>query len=272
MKKIKLFLIASVLFCLSSCFNKPAFRFTNFYGTPAEKIAKAIKRNDVDIIRNEVVNHHINVNYKDKKYEVSLLVLALTNNKKPAFNELLKLGADPNIKSSDCVSPLICAIRYNKNCDLYYVNELLKYDAAITPEFFKQCGVFSSDPICETITIYNEKSTIKCGLQILKKLTDKLNDPNLLFRYNNAKNYRENIIYHCLSSSKNLAALKYLIVDLKYKVPKEIYIDGTVQEYFTKGFNSLTNILKSEDFKFKSEDLNSIKNEIIDYLNTYHYD
>ena len=123
------------------------------------------------------------------------------------------------------------------------------------------------DPIQETIMHYNDENKIKCGLEIIKLLTNKLDNPDLLFMYNDPENYHENIIYNCLNSSRNLSVLKYLIVDLKYKVPEQIFIDGTVLLNF-KGYKSLEEILNNRSFtiseynKYKEK----AKNEILDYL------
>ena len=72
---------------------------------------------------------------------------------------------------------------------------------------------------------------------------------------------------YSLSTIRNLSALKYLIVDLKYKVPKEIFIDGTVilNSY---GYKSLKEILENDEFVFKdSEYTEKAKKEILAYLN-----
>lgn len=265
MKKNSLLVLYAFIF-ISCEHSNPAFRFSNFYDTPAENIAKAIKRNDVEAISNEVLNKRVSVDFEDNKYEVSLLELALTNNKKEAFEELLKLGANPNIDNSSCVSPLVSAIRYNHNCDLYFVERLLDNNANIMPRLSNMCTQ-AYDPIQETIMHYNDENKIKCGLEIIKLLTNKLDNPDLLFMYNDPENYHENIIYNCLNSSRNLSVLKYLIVDLKYKVPEQIFIDGTVLLNF-KGYKSLEEILNNRSFtiseynKYKEK----AKNEILDYL------
>jgi ankyrin repeat protein len=210
-----------------SCeYQNPAFRFSNFYESPAENIAKAIDKNDTEGIRTEILEKKVNINFKDEKYEMSLLSLAIVNNKRKSFDELLKLGANPNIENTYCGNPLNSAITYNKNCDLYYIKRLLNYGADITPRLFEKCNFFSHDPIIETIHNYSDEEKVECGLSILKVLTSKLDNPDLLFMYNNAKNYQANIVYNCLSTQKNISALKYLIVDLKYKFPKKIFIDG----------------------------------------------
>lgn len=263
--------IKSILFCIlifTACnFEKPAFRFSNFYDTPAENIARAIKENDAEEIREEILKNKVNINFEDGKYEVSLLALSIANDRKDAFIELLKLGANPNITNSYCVSPLITAIRYNKNCDLFFVKGLLNYNAQINPKFFEKCNNFTHDPISETILHYNDENRIECGLEILKLLTDKLNNPDLLNQHNNPEDFHENIIYNSINTNKNLSALKYLIVDLKFNVPDRIFIDGTVLLNYN-GYKSLEEILKSREFSFNEDNLfrEKAKDEILNYL------
>lgn len=261
-------LIIFCFFVLSSCENSnPAFRFSNFIGTEAETISKAIEDEDIKTIRNEVKHKKVNVNFEDKKYEVSLLELAVTNFKKEAFEELLKLGADPNIKNHSCESVLISAISYNDNCDLYFAERLIDNGAKINPKLFKKCTGFPNDPICETIMVYNDNDTYECGFKIIKLLTSKLNDSKILFMYNNSEDYQGNIVFNCLSSNRNIVMLKYLIVYLKYEVPKEIYIDGTVLYGFEgSSYKNLIHILDSKEFVFEDLEREKAKNEIRNYL------
>lgn len=266
--KRQLYFLLLTFFIFSSCENgASAFRFSNFYDTPAEAIAKAIRDNDVKKIKEELKSKKININFKDKEYEVSLLALALVNNKKDAFNKLLELGANPNVENSYCVGPLNTAIRYNSNCDVYFIKTLLEYGSKITPEFFSKCNsYFALDPIAETILYYNKEDKVNCGFKILKLLTSKLNDPGFLLSYNDSVNYRQNIIYNCLSTNRNMSALKYFIVDLKSKVPEKIFIDGTVL-FNSHGYMSLKEILQDKTFVFEhSEYREKAKQEILAYL------
>lgn len=266
MRNFKNYFIFFIL--IVSCeYEKPAYKFSNYYGTVAENMAKAIEDENIEIIKDEIIKEKVSIDFKDKKYEVSLLTLAIVNHKKKAFEELLELGANPNINNSYCVSPLISAIRNNKNCNLYYVERLLESGASITPRFFDKCNYFSYDPISETIQHYSDEEEVDCGLKILKLLTSKFNNPNLLFMYNNSQNYEANVVYLCLSTHKNISALKYLIVDLGYKVPEKIFIDGTVL-LNQKGFKSLQDILQDDQFIFSHSKLRDrAKKDILSYLN-----
>lgn len=89
MKRYALLLLIWITF--NSCeFSKPAYRYSNFYGTPAENIVRAIEDDNVKIIRDEIRSDKVSIDFEDKKYEVSLLSLSLYHNKKKSFDELLK--------------------------------------------------------------------------------------------------------------------------------------------------------------------------------------
>jgi ankyrin repeat protein len=265
--KIYVYTLISIALLASCSRGKPAFRFSNFKGTKAETIAKAIEKNDITAIEQEVKLKQVDVNFKDKKYEVSLLTLAMMNDKRKSFKKLLELGANPNIENSYCVGSLNAAIRYNNNCDTYYIEMLLDYGAKISPQFFKKCNsYYTYDPIVETIMYHYEEDKIDCQFKILKILTSRLNDTDLLFKYNDSINYRQNIVFRGLSTHKNIPALKYFIVDLKYKVPEKIFIDGTVL-LGENGYKDLKEILQNKVFMFEnSEYREKAKQEILAYL------
>lgn len=266
MRKKSLSLVA--FFFLISCeHSNPAFRASNFDATEAEKIVKAIMDDDVKGIQEEAKKTKWIVNFADQRYETSLLSLALNNDKKEAFEALLDLGAEVNPYNSHCVSPLMSAIRHNSGCNLYYVRRLLEEGADPLPEFFKSCGsIFNADPLVETIMFYNEGHKYPCGIEILNLLTNAINDPKLLFLYNNKNEHNANLIYECIRT-RNSPLLKHLVVDLKYQVPDSIYIDEVIIRDF-QGYKPLVEFLKNENFDPNKVDeyREKAKNEIISFL------
>lgn len=254
-----------MIITLNSCkYEKPAFRYSNYNNTPVENIVKAIKKEEISTIKREV-KKGVNINFKDKKYDLPLLSLAIVKDKKKSFLELLKLNANPNVKDKDCEPPLVLAIRYNQDCNLFYIKNLLKYGANVTPELFKRCNYYTHDPIIETILHYNDENKIKCGMSILNLLIKKTNNTKLLLAYNTSKDYKANVVFNCLSI-KNLYALKYLIVDSGYSFPDKIFIDGTVLLNH-HGYYTLDYILNNRHFVFEnSEKREQTKNEILNFL------
>lgn len=253
MRKFSLFILVLILF--DSCETSiPGFRFSNFKSTPAENLAKAVKNNNIKKIRNEVINKKIDIDFRDPKYGVTLLSLAVINNKKEAFNELLKLGANPNsLDYTFCDTPLINAITYNYDCDLYYIKKLIN-SGAEPNKFNDECyDILPNTPLTKAI------NRNKC-IDIVKLLTKKIKSINLK-KYNNSENYEKNIIYSCLDS-KNMEALKYFVIDLKLEFPNKIYY---VSNNFD-GFLDLETILK-KDLNFTySKKKNAIKNEILNFI------
>ncbi len=266
---MKFFLLFLVGLIFSSCEHRlPAYRFSNFKNTEIYELAKAVNNNDLEAIRNEVVEKKVKINLTDNKYDKTLLELAIANNKKLAFKELLRFGANPNYYSQEnCFSPLITAIRLNKNCDLFFIKELLKYDVNLKPGFFKICNAGHYDPVLEVIMFFNDYDSEECCIDILSLLTTKIGKIDLKEK-NDPENYMENIIYFCLST-RNLRALEYFIIDLKGEIPDKIFINGTVlsnvrdvEEY------SLKEILDSQYFILNKElvYLHNQRKNILQYL------
>lgn len=251
-------------------FRPPSHDFSNFYGTTAEEIVKAIENNNLEVIREEAKKNKEILNFKDPKYNISLLSIAILNNKKKAFEELLKLGADPNIMDGSCGNPLDSAIMYSPpNCDLFFINKLIEYGANVRLRFDDKkaisCNsILNNEAIVDVIIYKNDD--MDCGIEMLKALTSHLRTIDLSIN-NNSKDYRHNIVYSCLSTSKNLKALKFFIIDLKCKVPDKIFIDGTVIEGFGKGYLSLNKILANTSFPDKNQANNEeIRQELLKYL------
>ncbi|KUY30392.1 ankyrin repeat domain-containing protein [Elizabethkingia ursingii] len=102
-----------------------------FQDTPAWKLAKAVWDDDITKIDEEVKNNPHIINYQEGKYGNTLLHLSIFNDNYKSFNELLKLGADPNIADSfHCSTPLIEVAESFKD-KTKYANSLIKYKANV---------------------------------------------------------------------------------------------------------------------------------------------
>ncbi len=71
--------------------------YRRFYGTEAEKLAKAVRDGDVKSIREEVLVHHVPVDIREEEYGTTLLMMATFYNNLESAKCLLELGADPNL-------------------------------------------------------------------------------------------------------------------------------------------------------------------------------
>lgn len=101
MNAVKYLLIILLLLCSCSG-NVDKSRLSGmdyrlFNGTIAERLARAVKNGDVETIREEVLNHNIPVDLKNKECGTTLLMMATYHNNLKAARCLLELGADPNL-------------------------------------------------------------------------------------------------------------------------------------------------------------------------------
>jgi ankyrin repeat protein len=96
-----------------------------FQNTPAWLLAKAVEDNDVEKIKEEVISNKVNINYQESRFGNSLLMLAITNSQYKTTEELLKLGADPNLK--DFYRGSNSVIDATDNEDPKYLILVLKY-------------------------------------------------------------------------------------------------------------------------------------------------
>lgn len=102
-----------------------------FQDTPAWELAKAVWDNDIDKIKEEVKKNPQIINYQDPKYGNTLLHMSIYNNNYLGFEELLKLGADPNVADFfHCSTPLIEACESFEDRSKYVI-ELIKYKADV---------------------------------------------------------------------------------------------------------------------------------------------
>ena len=141
--------------------------------------------------------------------------ITILNNRKKAFEELLKLGADPNIMDGSCGNPLDSAIMYPPpNCDLFFINKLVEYGIDVrlrhNDKEVEGCNsIYNNNAIIDVIK--DQRYDMKCGIKMLRALTAKIGCPNL-DKNNNSEDYHQNIIYTCLRMA-NLEALKFIIME-----------------------------------------------------------
>lgn len=245
---------------LNSCNGDelPGFRFDNFKETEAFDLAIAVKNEDILEISKIVNNDRKILEIKDPVFNMTLLSLSIVNEKREAFIKLLELGADPNMISGieDNCSPFTNAIEYNKDCNLFYIENLLKHKANLNKILkYNSNGIEKiNSPLFLAIDTYDDNANF-CSEMIY--LFDKYNI--------DLKNYtNEKIIFNCLFS-KNMIALKFFIIEKKINIPETIDSSGLSIENQKK--YSLIEILNLEEYRFDlyTENENA-KIEILNYL------
>lgn len=257
---MKHILITILFLTLNSCSANelPGFRFDNFKETEAYDLAMAV-RNENTIEISRIINKNNKLlEFKDPYYNMTLLSLSIVNEKKDSFIKLLELGANPNIISgfdNDC-TPFTNAIEYNKDCELFFVENLLKFKADVNKVINYSSNGFDkmNSPLFLAIDAYNNKANF-CSKMIY-----------LFDNYNlNLSNYsNEEIIFNCLFS-KNMIALRFFVVEKKIEIPILIDTSGLSIENPKK--SSLIEILNLNEYKFDFYRENEIaKNDILIYL------
>lgn len=98
--------------------------YRNFNGTIAEKLAKAVIREDVEDIREELTANNIPVDYKEPNYGQTLLHIAVMNMKEKSVETLLDLGADPEgIPNESRSTPNVLTNLRPRTLFAYYLRE-----------------------------------------------------------------------------------------------------------------------------------------------------
>jgi hypothetical protein len=257
---MKYILITILFLTLNSCSANelPGFRFDNFKETEAYDLAIAVK-NDNTLEISKIINKNNKLlEFKDPYYNMTLLSLSIVNQKKDSFIKLLQLGANPNMISgfdNDC-TPFTNAIEYSKDCDLFFIENLLKYKADVNKTINYSSNGFEkkNTPLFLAIDTYDENANF-CSEMIYLFDNYSLN----LLNYSN-----ETIIFNCLFS-KNMKALRFFIIEKKIEIPRLIDTNGLSIENQKK--YSLIEILNLDEYKFDFYKENEIaKKDILIYL------
>lgn len=140
-KVILLISILAVMICLyfnSKAANKGDYKITNiniYRDTPVWELALAVRDQDMDRIRRILREKPNLIDYREPKYNITLLLWSIGMEKYEAAETLLKCGADPNIaRKTSGQTPLLLAAGYSwvdneAKKDPKYVKLLLNYGA-----------------------------------------------------------------------------------------------------------------------------------------------
>ena len=98
--KLKLFTVSLVIFYyILGCSNElKGNEFSLFDDTPIEELAEAAKDENIkEMIR--IGKKIKNIDYREKKHGQTLLMLCVSNFRIKSVEQLLKMGANPNLKA-----------------------------------------------------------------------------------------------------------------------------------------------------------------------------
>ncbi len=232
-----LFFLTVFISCSTSTDNTSLKRFKGEY----RKIAKAVEKEDTLAIKKIVKAKELNVNYQEPEFGGTLLMWAVDNNKYASSKVLLKLGANPNLKSFDNkTSALMFSAKKYETSD--YLKLLLEYGGNAN-DFSDFQGVnYLRTPLiaASSTRLESVKILIEAGANV-----------NYMSHHQTA--------LRIAIDSKYIDIARYLIIekDAKFNMPLGTTIHGDTI-YIINSLRRCVFPLESEDYKTKME--------IVDYM------
>ena len=260
-------LLLSVL--LASCDmlsadNYIGMDYRNFNGTIAENLAKAVICEDVEDIKEEVIDNKIPVDYKDPNYGLTMLHLAVLNEKEKSVETLLELGSDPNVPCDSIEhvgsNTVTMACFY---CDnrIRILELLLKNGGdpnsrctGVTKDGFGEYIPYRRSALELAISIYPEINIKK--VKLLAKYGANLNDSNALY----------NALVH-----DDMETTLFLLehgCDYRYDWTDEYDKKDNIKVDILYQLRCITPELGSKEHKFKYKVINFLKKRGLDYSST----
>lgn len=240
-----------------------------YYNTPVWELANAVKKNDAKKIKKILHQNQDIVNFKDSKYETTLLVWAVGMEKYDAAEALLECGADPNIISKYVGGTALYLasgfswVDTSAKKDAKYVKLLLKYCADTNIGFIGNDHNNSTE--IGTTPLIN---SIGCGIEKTKALVEGGADVN--FQLNISKRTAAIKALSIVTTTTLEAQMEYayyLIVEKKACVNENYYNSNGEK----KPIDLLRNWIPTFDsngYKMKMEIVDEFKNQGVDYWST----
>ena len=278
MKKIYT-LIALCMFLNSCAFNleQNCYNFDNFKDTPLWELAQAVRADDAIKVKQILKDNKLKIDLKEPKFNQTLLNLAILNKKRNAFLELLNAGANPNelIGIPTDSTPFVEGVKNVHNCDLYFVENMLKHGANPNleiknpqPEYFFE----NSFPLLAAIG-NSDDNGIDC-LNLYELLLNNGADINCCYKQPDSE-ICEGVLAKAITL-RRMETLKYFVIEKKMTIPDTVIILGEANKKTQEAY-WLREILNTEDYKFKDFEsegkkidrsrLRKARNEILEYLN-----
>ncbi|MEO7171662.1 hypothetical protein [Flavobacterium sp.] len=278
MKRIILILCLSSI--LNSCgFNleEDGYNFDNFKETPLWELAQAVRADDENEVKQILKDSKLEVDLKDPEYFQTLLALSIQNHKRKAFLALLNAGANSNelLGNPQDATPFIYAIWNVDNCDLFYVENMLKHGANPNLEIKNpKPGYYFQNTFPLLVAIgLNDNNGNDC-LNLIRLLVENGADINVCFKQPES-DLCEGVIAESLTAN-SMETLKYFVVEKKITIPDTVTIYGGIDKS-TQEVYGLKEVLSSEKFEYKDFESDGIKydrskqrkirDEILEYLN-----
>jgi hypothetical protein len=273
----KVFFIVVISFALNSCgFNleKKCYNFDNFKGTALWELAQAVREDNATEVKELLKNKGVIIDFKDPKYNQTLLALAVQNKKPKAFIALLNAGANANalVGNPKDATPFIYGIQTSRGCDFFYVKGMLRHGANPNLEIKNPNPghvFFNSFPLLVAIGIQTNPN-----LDLIKLLVNNGANTNCCYQQPYS-DFCEGVISKSLLLN-DMESLKYFIIEKKITIPDTVFIRGELNKSSQEAFG-LKAILTSkyytyQDFerdgqKIDRSELRKTRDEIIAFLN-----
>ncbi|NUY81910.1 ankyrin repeat domain-containing protein [Flavobacterium sp. MAH-1] len=259
----KLILIFGIALLIANCQKKendiPEKLLGNDYklfeNTPVKNLALAVQREDILKITEEAQKNRHFINYQEKTYGNTLLMLAINNNDYRSVDALLKIGADPNIH--DHYRGGTAVIFAAENDDPKYLRSVLEYHG--DPNAIENIPYKEDDKIRQT-ALLAAISTLDTGS--LKKV-------KLLIRAGAHLNYHSyghtNLpLSEAIMLDRLDVALYLLQNDADFNLMLYKTINGE-KIYILKALRKCIIDLQSEQYKNKLEVIKFLKGKGLDY-------
>jgi hypothetical protein len=263
---------------VSNIVNKGEYRVTNikiFINTPVWNLAKAVNDQNTNVIEQIAKEKPELLNYKDPKYNVSLLLWSVGMEKYKSCEALLKGGANPNIVSEPYgESPLFVASGFSwvdnqAKEDPKYVKLLLKYGANPNINY-----IGSDDDTIEpgTSPLMN---SIGSGIEKTKALVE--GGANINYKTKSGDTAANKALGRGGPNAtiEGMEYAHYLIVEKKAKITDPYYRtiflkdeDPNKKFYPVNTLRSWTYDLDSKEYKIKMEIVQEFERQGADYWST----
>lgn len=251
---------------LNSCGQKqlPGYDFELFSNTPVKELAQVLSIQDTIEIDRILNSGNVEIDYQEKKYGSTLLMLCVANDLKQSTRKLLQHGANPNLvdnQNGESALMISCYNHFTVNCDDTILKLLIEYGADVNAVQIKYKG----NEIVQNRTVLmisvSDAQLNPCN-NFVELLVNKGADINAI-TYDSTS---------CAVNSalmvNNLEAVRYLLIEKGAIIPKYALIrfPGLPDEEKV----TIRQLLNEQDY---SDDpyRDKIKNELIDYLESKGY-
>ena len=232
--------------------------FEQFENTKAEKLANAVRNEDLEEIERIVRIDKVPVDFQEPEIGNTVLIVAVIAQKRNSIKKLLELGANPNFTNKKwCKSAFQygCERFLDGKFDIELIDLLIKHGADVNfPQTYKHSnGTYYQTPLMLSVNYYVWNPDDRLFYHLIKKGAD-------INKYEIDESY---CIVVSVAECDRLDLLKYLLFVKKAKIPAFADISNKGKKNEQK--ISLIDYLKSKKYDKWSENY-KLRNEIIKFI------